>query len=577
MSLFAELKRRNVIRIATLYVLAAWLLLQVADILFDAFEIPPAGMRLLVVVLLLGFVLAVIFAWVFELTPDGLRRESELGDAAGRQTTARKSNWLIAALAVLAIGFVVYDRIGPPPSDEAARDPSIAVLPFTNISDDPANEFFSDGLSEELLNLLAGIPELRVTARTSSFSFKDKNMDVRDIGQALNVANVLEGSVRRSGDQLRITAQLINVADGYHIWSKTYDRKEDDIFAIQDEISAAVVAALRVSLLGERPQAQATDPEAFAAYLQGLHFYQQRSSTGYAKTVEYLQQALDIDPEYAQAWILLASTYSNQALRGQVDRETAYQDALAAAERALQLDPNAANAYSARAWLAMTYEQDLAAAALYFRRATDIAPNNPVIMGNRAVLARTLGRIDTAIELTRQSLRLNPVSSTGYSNLSDQLTHAGKPIEAIAAAEKSVELSPGNATGQLNLAIAYLLAEQPERALEEAAKVDWPFYNRFVEVAAWSDLGRRAESDAMLAELIENYSDRRSLRIASLHAWRNEIDAAFAQLDRAVSTGQSVSAIRTDPFLRNLHDDERWDALLVRLGMSDEQLAAIRF
>jgi len=534
-------------------------------------------MRLLVVVLLLGFMLALVFSWVFELTPDGLRRESELGDAVGRRTTARKSNWLIAGLAVLAIGFVIYDRLVPRPLDDIASDPSIAVLPFTNISDDPANEYFSDGLSEELLNLLAHIPELRVTARTSSFSFKDKDMDVRDIGRALNVANVLEGSVRRSGDRLRITAQLISVADGYHIWSKTYERREDDVFAIQDEISAAVVAALRVSLLGEVPQAQPTDPAAFAAYLQGVHFYQERSSEGYAKTVEYMRQALEIDSNYAPAWIMLASTYSNQAIRDPLDPETKYLSAMAATERALQLDPNAANAYSARAWLAMSYEQDLAAAAVYFRRATDIAPNNPIIMGNRAVLARTLGRVEMAIELTRQSLLLNPVSSTGYSNLSDQLTHAGRPIEAIAAAEKSVELSPGNATGQLNLAVAYLLAEQPETALEEAARVDWPFYNRFVEVAAWSDLGRRTESDTLLAELIEQYGDRRAFRIASLHAWRDEVDAAFAWLDRAVTTGQSVNGIRTDPFLRNLHDDARWDALLTRIGLSDEQLDAIRF
>jgi len=275
MSILEELRRRNVIRVAALYLVASWLLVQVADILLDAFDVPSWGMRLLVAILILGFPMVLIFSWIFELTPDGLRREADISRSGESPPTARKINILTIVLLVLAVGVVVLDRVLPetpsvegpsPDASTAAPIRSIAVLPFVNLSDDPTNVYFSEGLSEELLNMLAAIPELRVTARTSSFSFKDKDLDIPAIGRALNVATVLEGSVRKSGDRLRITVQLIDVENGFHIWSETYDRDMDDIFAVQDEIANAVVGALRVSMLGEAPRARETDPEAFSAF-----------------------------------------------------------------------------------------------------------------------------------------------------------------------------------------------------------------------------------------------------------------------------------------------------------------------
>ena len=364
MQFLDELKKRNVIRVAALYLVASWLILQVGDLVFDAFEVPSWAMRLLIAILILGFPLALALSWVFELTDDGIVRETELGQESVRRLSGRRIYILIGWMLALTILIIVANRTV---LDTRPDERTIAVLPFLNISDDPANDYFSDGLSEELLNLLAGIPELRVTARTSSFSFRNRDLDLPTIGRLLNVAHVLEGSVRKSGKQLRVTAQLINVENGFHVWSRTYDRELDDIFEIQDDISSAVVGALRVSLLGDTPRSRVTDPDAFTAYLSALHFYQQRTKESYEKAVSYLQQAVGIDPNYAPAWNLLSATYSNQALRRDLPYDEGHEMALRAVERALEIDPEYASAYSARAWIAMNYERDYAASAAFFQ------------------------------------------------------------------------------------------------------------------------------------------------------------------------------------------------------------------
>jgi adenylate cyclase len=586
MSILDELKRRNTIRVAALYLVASWLVLQVADILFGAFDLPSWSIRLLVAILILGFPVVLIFSWVFEITPDGIKREADINRNAETLPTGRKVNILIMVLVVLSGGIVVLDRVIPESSpvdlstSNASSDASmrsIAVLPFVNFSDDPANVYFSEGLSEELLNMLAAIPELQVTARTSSFSFKDKDLDVPTIGRSLNVANVLEGSVRKSGDQLRITAQLINVENGFHLWSETYDRNMDDIFAVQDEIANAVVGALRVSILGETPRARETDPEAFAAYLYALHHYQQRTNDGYEQAVKYAQQAVEIDPDYAPAWNLLGATYSNQAINGQLPFNEAHELSLLANEKALEIDPNFALAYSARAWVAMRYERDYAASARYFQQALALAPDNPIIMGNAAVLASTLGRIDEAIDLQRRSLALNPISTVGHSNLSDQLARAGRPADAIDAARLAIELAPANASARVNLAAAYLLSNQPEKAIDEVGKANYALYKLFIESIAYELLARTDESIEAVTRMTELYSNDHAFLIAGVYASRNDVETAFEWLYRAVSDGQSTSGIRSDPFLNNLHGDPRWNPLLARLGLSDEQIVAIEF
>lgn len=580
MNLLKELQRRNVIRVAMLYVVASWLILQVADLLFDAFDVPSWSMRLLVAILILGLVFVLVFSWVFEITADGLKRETDGSSDAIRRTTGRKMNIAIALLIVLGIGVVVVDRLIPEPASSAASaapESSIAVMPFVNMSDDPDNEYFSDGLSEELLNLLSGIPQLRVTARMSSFSLRDEQIDVREVGKRLNVAHVLEGSVRKSGNRIRVTAQLIDTDDGYHLWSETYDRTLEDIFAVQDEISTAVASSLRSTLLGETPQSRPTSPEAFSAYLYALHFYRLATIEGYARAEEYLKTAIDLDPEYAPAWNLMATTYANQALTGQAPFQETQDKALKHVEKALEIDPDFAYANSSRAWLAMTYESDYAVSAEFFRRASDLAPNDSVILGNRAVLARTLGYVDRAIEMSTKSRDLNPISPTPYVNLADQLYRVGKYSEAIESAKSALELAPGSQAGRANLALAYLLNEQPELALETAGQIPGEFYESYVSAMAFHFLGRRADSDAALARMLDLSSRANAFYVASVHAWRGETDRAFEWLQRALREGQPTLGIRTDPFLRNLHDDPRWNALLEQIGLSDDQVASIRF
>jgi len=586
MSLFDELKRRNVFRMAGLYLVAAWLILQVADLLLDAFEVPSWAMRLLVVCLALGLPLALVFSWIFEWTPDGVKRDEQASSGAVKSAVRQRMNMAIVVLIVLAIGVFGVGKLVPEttvsrPGDNVAPgvipERTIAVLPFVNMSDDPGNEYFSDGLSEELLNVLATIPELQVIARTSSFSFKGKDVDIRSIGEQLNVANVLEGSVRKAGDQVRITAQLVNTGSGYHLWSESYDRTLGDVFAIQDEIAAEVADALRVSILGAAPQVRQTDPDAFAAYLHGNYFYQQRTREGYEKAVEYLLQCLSVDPDYVPALTLLSATYANQAMMGDQPFVEVHEKALVVIGHALRVDPEFALANSARAWLAAAYGNDFAAAALFYRRALELSPGNAIILGNAAVFLRTLGRLEEAIAMTESSLALNPVSATAYVNLSDQLARAGRPTDSIEAARKAIELTPGSNSAIGNLAFGYLLVEQPEAAIQAIEQSTSGFLTSTVRTMAYHSMGEEEEADEQLKLFIEQYSDTQAFYIGVVYAWRNEIEIAFDWLNRAFDERQQLRGINTDPFLNNLHDDPRWEPLLNRIGMSAEQLSAIDF
>ena len=309
MSFFTELKRRNVFRVALLYLVASWLIIQVADTGISLLGLPEWTGRLVFLLLLIGLPLVVVFSWAYEITPEGLKREKEVErDVSITHETARKLNTAVIVLLLLAVGGMIADRLIPEQAQDAPSvadasegtgptEQSIAVLPFVNMSADPENEYFSDGLSEELLNLLAKIPELQVAARTSAFSFKDSDAGISEIADTLNVAHVLEGSVRKSGDRIRITAQLIKGSDGYHLWSRTWDRTLIDVFAIQDEIAAAVVDALKVTLLGELPHASVTDTRAYELYLQSKVFADMRTAESYERAALLLTEALDIDPD----------------------------------------------------------------------------------------------------------------------------------------------------------------------------------------------------------------------------------------------------------------------------------------
>jgi TolB-like protein len=331
-----------VFRVGAAYVVGAWLLIQVAETIFPLFGFDDAPARIVVVVLMIGFVPALIFAWAFELTPEGLKKESEVDRTQSiAPNTGKKLDRAIMVVLALALGYFAFDKFVMTPQRESEQlaaleeqktteveqarqegrsqalvesygDKSIAVLPFVNMSEDRGNEYFADGLSEELLNMMVKIPELRVAARTSSFSFKDKDLTISEIARELNVSHVLEGSVRKSGNKVRITAQLIKADDGFHLWSENFDRTLDDIFVVQDEIASEVTRALEVTLLGKSQTDHRIDPEAYSLGLKGLYFLQQRGKENSEKSVTALLQAIELEPGYAWAWQLLSIAYYQQ-------------------------------------------------------------------------------------------------------------------------------------------------------------------------------------------------------------------------------------------------------------------------
>jgi TolB-like protein/Flp pilus assembly protein TadD len=592
MSFFAELKRRNVIRVATAYVVAAWLIVQVVETIFPAFGFGSGAVRIAVIVLVIALIPVLVLSWVFEITPGGLRRETELASEGARHSARRLDRFILVLLA-MALGYFALDKFVLYPARdrqeiEAARqegraeavverygDSSIAVLPFANLSADPEQEYFSDGITEEILNLLARVPGLRVISRTSAFSFKGRNVKVGDIARELNVRYVLEGSVRRARERVRITTQLIEAETDRHVWSESYERPLDDIFAIQDDIAEAVLPAIRQRVVGQAPTAARTDPAAYSLYLHGVHFFLQRTAAGLDRAVEYALRALEIDPGYAPSWTLLASAYINQVNLGKRPRQAGYRLAAEAVARALELAPDFALAHSARAWVAMAFERDYSVAAAHFGRARTLSPNNSVVLGNNAMLALRLGRIEDALRMTERAIEVDPVSSVLHGNRSDLLIRLGRPAEAEQAARKALALTPGSSHAQSNLALALLLQEQPTAAADAAQAIENEAARLTVLALAYYDSGDWESADSVLESLQDEHAHDAAYLIAMVHAWRSEVEQAFAWLNRAIEEEQSVFGIRTEPFLRILHEDPRWEPTLGKLGLGERQVADI--
>ena len=585
------------------YVVVSWLLIQVAETIFPLFGFDDTPARIVVIVLAIGLIPVIVFSWAFEMTPEGLKKESEVDRSQSiTPHTGKKINRLIMVVLTLALGYFALDKFVLNPQREAAMekqvavqveearregrtealvesygDKSIAVLPFVNMSSDTEQEYFSDGLSEELLNLLAKIPELRVTSRSSAFSFKGKDFKIADVGRELNVSNVLEGSVRKSGNMVRITAQLISVEGDVHLWSETYDRSLDDIFAIQDEIAAEVVAKLKITLLGNAPDARKTDPEAYALYLQGRHLRHQTVADAYDKAQALLQQALEIDPDYAEAWVELASTYTNQANLGLRPYDEAFLLAREAINKAITIDPEYAQAHANLGYIARSYDNDLVAAAYQLQLALQLEPANTDIIRSAASLIMSLGRLDEAIVLSEFVVARDPVSPRSHSNLALYYTYAGRWDNAIASSRTALALSPGYSAGHYQIGLASLFKGEPQAALE-AMQAEKSIWGMIGLPLAYHALGRKDDSDAALAALIEKYEKGAPYNIAYIFAYRNEVDLAFEWLDKAEEYKDTgLTDIINEHLFSNLHDDPRWLPFLERIGYAPAQLATIEF
>ncbi len=414
------------------------------------------------------------------------------------------------------------------------------MLPFVNMSSDKEQDYFSDGLSEELLNQLAHIPQLRVIARTSSFSFKGKEVDVPTIARTLNVANVLEGSVRKSARTLRITAQLIRASDSSHLWSQTYDRDLTDVFKVQDEIAGDVVAALKVKLLPAQdlPKAPRTsNPEAYQQYLQGRYYLNRFSIADFEKARAFLERACQLDAEFALAWAALSRVsnletgWSDKLTRAQFSAGLAR--ARDAADRAMQLDPDLPAALSARFDIQFNYDFDWKGGAETIRRAKTLAPSDAVILKSAAQVAVMFGDYAGAIELARQAVALDPVNAEVRSYLANALLQARRPAEARAEYERVAELNPSTPWAFAGGGMADLLEGKNAEALAAAEHETSEFARLVVSAVALWNLDRKEESDAVLAALIKDDADVGAFQIAEIYSGRGDKDQAFIWLERA--------------------------------------------
>jgi TolB-like protein/tetratricopeptide (TPR) repeat protein len=489
---------------------------------------------------------------------------------------------LVAGIAIIAVGYVAVDRLvlaKRTASDQAAAeaDKSIAVLPFIDMSEGKDQQYLSDGLAEELLNLLSKVHPLRVIARASSFSFKGKDLSIAEVANKLNVTDVLEGSVRKSGNRLRIGVQLIRAADSSTLWSETYDRTLDDIFKVQDEIAAAVVSKLQITLLSAVPTSTVIDPKAYQLILQAKFFTDQRTPEGRAQGLELYKQALAISPNYAPAWDGLARVYNNQALYKERPAAEGFELARDALNKGLASDPSYAPSYARLGRIASEYDGDMVAAAKYFQRAMELGPNNLQVIGNTEVFVLNLGRVDEAIAMDTYVTNHDSANPANHGALGDDYRFGGRWDEAIKAYHETLALSPHYKFAHLHGAMVLLAGKKDAtEALTEVQAESSELARTQGLALVMHALGKSSEADAALKKLMDEHGKDASYSIAAVFAFRGEADRSFEWLDKAASNKDSdLVAVFQDPVFEKIHRDPRWLAFLRKLGKAPEQLAAI--
>lgn len=597
MSLLAELQRRKVFRVAAAYIVAAWLVLQVADVILNNIAAPPWIFHVLLSTLVLGLPVALALAWAFQLTSQGIRRESDPKEAEPDLQHAGLGLPIAVVCLLLVLGYFVYGRMAPENDavTEAAdagattervsvqqrTDPvlsnSIAVLPFVNSSDDPSNEYFSDGISEELINLLAKIPELRVISRTSAFAFKNQPMTLVEVAEELRVQHILEGSVRKDGDRVRITVRLIDADEDNELWSDAYDHTLDDIFAIQNRIAEEVVDQLKVPLLGAPPTATETVPEAFALYLQARQVSQRSTAEALTQSSQLYRQALAIAPDYAAGWQGLASNYLNQAA-WMLPSAEAYPAALEAGRKAVEVQPDYGPAYAVLGLAHMAWQRDLEQAAENLELALQLDPYNTDTISASATLTMSLGRLQQSLHLAELAVSRDPANARRQLNLAHKYFESGRYEEAIAAAQTASKLSPGRSGVHARISAAQMMLGQADEALASIRREPSEPRRLLGEAMVLHALGRTADSDAVLDVLISDWERELSYNIAYVLAFRGEVDEAFAWLDKAVAYNDGgLYEIVTNSLFERLHEDPRWPVFLERIGMAPSQLDEVDF
>ncbi len=587
-----RLKQRKLVQWTVAYVAASFALLQGIDIVAQRFGWPEQTMRLVIVALSVGLFVTLVLAWYH-------------GERGAQRVTGTE---LVILALLLAIGGGLLWRFasiarGPTEQSGAARvsaeskseisAKSVAVLAFANLSDDKGSEYFSDGISEELLTVLQKIPGLHVAARTSAFSFKGKNATAQEIGQKLGVAHLVEGSVRKAGDVVRIAARLTQANTGEEQWSENYTRNLKDVFAVQTEIAQTIVEQLRGQLTGgaanptTKAEIQAEvraaekggtkNVEAHESYLQGRFFANRHSEKETDQARAAYERAVELDPRFALAWAGLAQTHvwdCNYATEG---GQKGFNAHLAAAreavERALALEPDLPEALFARAVIQTNFDYDWKDAAETLRKALALAPQDPALLLEAGNLAQARGENTQGLDLFRRAVALDPVNAQARAFLAGSLSVSGKQEEARAEYAREIELNPSAPNSQAGVGLTYLLVGKFEEAATAAQRdaADWARL-LIVSCARWAQK-RIPESDAALAELIANTSETGAYQIAEVYGYRNDKDHAFEWLERARRQRDAgLPGLRADTLLPNLHDDPRWDAFLRTMGLADDQL-----
>lgn len=577
--LIKELRRRNMLRAAALYIAAAWALAQGVAQLLPVFDIQQWVVRWFVLAASLGLPFWLAFAWFYEFTPQGWKRENEVDptESIARRTGKQLDRWIIAALAV-AVVLLLTDRfVLHHDANTAAAIPgqSIAVLPLANESNDQNQQYFSDGLSEDLITALSQFSGLKVISRNSSFQFRDAKEDAKTIGAKLGVAHLLEGSVRRAGDKVRINAELVNVADGSTLWSQRYDRPYQDLFKLQDDITSAVAVALRTKLLGtggsgvvqsERPPSG--NLLAYNAYLQGNYHLSKHSLGDLQQAVGFYRHAIELDPRYALAWAKLSLALGAQGNRaGGAEAVASYIRARAAAQQALALNANLGMAHYALGSLMMTADWNFPGAQAQFLLAqaqtSDAAADN----GLAAVLA-SLGQLDAAVQMQRKAIARDPLQTAYQLNLVIYLIPLHRYAEAIETAHATLALQPSKPAVHVLLAIIAIEQGDPKRAQEQARQELDPAWKAYALALAQQATGDRAAADAALKVLIDAHAEDSPFQIAAVYASRGDGDQAFAWLERAWAAHDSgVTQLLFDPFLSKLKGDPRFAAFCRKVGL----------
>jgi TolB-like protein/Tfp pilus assembly protein PilF len=616
-AIFEELKRRNVIRVGAAYAVISWLLIQVAETIFPLFGFDETPARVVVIVLAIGFIPALVVSWAFELTPEGIKRERDVDRGQDRNAdSGRRMDRFISVALALALGFLAFDRFVLDPARDAeiaesarqqgradamaeARDEqSIAVLPFANLSPDPDQAYFADGVTEELLSLLAQVPGLRVTSRASAFAFRGEGLDLGEVAQKLNVTYILLGSVRMAGDRVRVTVRLLDPRSDTHLWSETYDGRLEDVFALQDDVAARITDQLSLRLAGRQPRANPVNPRAYTRFLEARQLMSLAAEDRFERAQGLLQEALELQPDYVDALVLMAEVHAERGWHARgAERDRAEHYARHYRQRALEVDPENPPALSAQALEIMNREGDLQSAARLLERALQEDPRNFTAVWAASLLAVELGQLELAARLLEWVVQHDPLTILHHHSLANVYSKMGRHDEALQQQRIAMSLVEREGAFEWAMGMARLQAGDASGALENFSRccgeADEEGLRRFGQVLALHDLGREEESRAVLGQLQQmrdssaaspesggNQMEQAfwALGLGRLHAYLGDHDAAFTELGYGAGIDPTVFVgLGHDALLRNLHDDPRWEPLLQSLGQSPEQLAEIAF